>query len=80
MSYQPTSYNKRWIGRGLKLIPSLIKCLLRSKNENCLYFRLKAYSIKLICMQKLLRLAKNYFSITFDQLILTFNDKNAFIC
>ena len=64
---------------GLKLIPSLINVILRSKNENRLYFRLKAYSIRLICMQKLLRLANNCFLITFDQLILTFNDKNAFI-
>jgi len=37
------------------------KYLLCSKNENYAYFRLKVFSIKLICMQKLQRLANIYF-------------------
>jgi len=37
------------------------KCFSCSKNDEYLYFWLKAYSIKLICLQKLLRLANNFF-------------------
>jgi len=45
--------------KGTKIDSFLDKCLLCSKDENYPYFRLRVYSIRLFCVQKLLRLANN---------------------